>query len=54
MRILKLHGANKLLFGTDAPWNPADREINSIRSLPISQEEQEAIFHGNARKLLGI
>lgn len=54
MRILKLHGADKLLFGTDAPWNPADREINSICSLPISQEEKEAIFHGNAQKLLGI
>lgn len=54
MRILKLHGAEKLLFGTDAPWNPADREINSIRSLPITEAEKEAIFCGNARKLLGI
>ena len=29
-------------------------QINAIRSLPISEAEKEAIFCGNARKLLGI
>jgi len=54
VRIIKNHGADKILFGSDSPWSRADREIAAIRALDISDEDKEKIFSGNAKRLLGI
>lgn len=54
MRIVKSHGADKILFGSDSPWSKADYELECIRSLPLTDEERELILSGNARRLLGI
>ena len=53
-RIIKNHGADRILFGTDIPWHPADKERSLIQSLGISDDEKELIFHKNAERLLGI
>ena len=53
LRIIKNHGADKLLFATDSPWSRADEEIAYIKSLPITEEEKEKIFSLNAKGLLG-
>ena len=54
LRIIKAQGADKVLFGSDAPWdNPMD-EINMINRLPLSDEERELIFYKNAEKLIGV
>lgn len=54
LRIIQAHGADKILFGSDCPWdNPAD-EINMINVLPLSEDDREKIFFRNARKLLGL
>ena len=55
--LLKIHGPNHILFGTDWPWFEHAREIPVICSLleeaGYSQSEQEAVFGENARKLFG-
>ncbi|MDD4160341.1 MAG: amidohydrolase family protein [Synergistaceae bacterium] len=52
--IIKKHGAERILFGSDYPWHLPSMEISLIRSLDISEEEKEMILGGNARQLLGI
>ncbi len=52
--IFDKHGADKILFGTDAPWHNAQMELRLINSLEISEEDKEKIFFKNAKKLLEI
>ena len=54
MRIVRAHGADKVLFASDSPWSDAGKEIANIEAMPLSAEEKEAVFAGNAKKLLGI
>ena len=54
LRIVNAHGKDKILFGSDAPWSSAGREIESIRNMPLSQEQRDNIFYKNAAKLLGL
>lgn len=51
-RIIRNHGADRILYGSDAPWSRPELEINLIRSLDISQAEKQAILGDNARRLL--
>jgi len=53
LRIVKAHGADKILFGSDSPWSKADEEIRTLRSLPLTEEEKQLILHKNAERLLG-
>ena len=54
LRIIRKQGAHKVLFGSDCPWDEPANEIAMIQRLPITDEEKELIFHGNAERLLGI
>ncbi|MCL1798732.1 MAG: amidohydrolase family protein [Eggerthellaceae bacterium] len=54
LRIVKNHGADKILFASDSPWSCADKEIERLRALPLSQEEKDAILGENAQRILGI
>ena len=54
LRIVRAHGADKVLFASDSPWSDAGKEIANIEAMPLSAEEKEAVFAGNAKKLLGI
>ena len=54
LRIVKAHGADKILFASDTPWSNAGDEIASIKALPLSSEEKELIFSENARRVLKI
>lgn len=47
-------GADRLLFGTDSPWEDQAAEVARIRALPILEQEKAAILGGNAEKLLRI
>ena len=53
-KIIRTHGADKILFGSDFPWHLPSQEIELIDSLNISSEEKELILGGNAQRLLGI
>lgn len=47
---LEVLGADRLLFGTDSPPadEPLERAVAAVRQLPISSDEKEQIFSGNA------
>jgi len=54
LRIVEKHGADKILFGSDAPWSNAGDEIGRLRSQPLPEEAVDAILGCNAARLLGI
>ena len=54
LRIVKAHGSEKILFGTDSPWSDSGKERKTLLSLPLSDEEKENILHKNAERLLRI
>ena len=51
-RIIQKHGADKILFATDCPWESACDAINKIEQLSISDDDKEKIFYRNAALLL--
>lgn len=52
--IVRKHGAERLLFGSDYPWHLPSRELELIRSLDIPEGEKALILGGNTRRLLGL
>ena len=54
MKVIRSHGASRILFATDSPWQSQRRCRERLASLPISKAEFEAISYGNAAKILGI
>jgi predicted TIM-barrel fold metal-dependent hydrolase len=54
MRIVKKHGADKILFASDSPWSNAKTEIEHLRKMPLEGRAADAILGGNAMRLLGL
>jgi predicted TIM-barrel fold metal-dependent hydrolase len=54
LRIVKNHGADKILFASDSPWSEAKTEIEHLKALPLAEHEKELIFSGNAKRILNI
>lgn len=52
--IIKAHGADKVLFGSDAPWEDPAKTLDFLRSLSIDPEDLKKICGTNAAGLLGI
>lgn len=52
MRMVRIFGADRILFGTDSPWTDQEENVRLIRALSLTVEEQAAILGGNAEKLL--
>jgi predicted TIM-barrel fold metal-dependent hydrolase len=52
--IVKAHGADKILFGTDFPWERASNVRKTLESAVTDKKALEKIFHENAEKLLNI
>lgn len=53
IKLIRAHGPDKFLFGSDCPWQDPGDTARFIRSLGLSQKEQDAIFYENAVRLLG-
>ena len=53
LEILNSHSSDRLLFGTDTPWSEVKREIEFIKSAPISDELRNKILFKNAENLFG-
>jgi predicted TIM-barrel fold metal-dependent hydrolase len=54
LRIVRNHGADKILFGTDCPWSDAKKEIALLKQSELTEAEKELIFSGNAKRILGL
>jgi len=51
-QLIKAHGVQKILFGTDSPWRDQAKEISFIRSLNLSSSEINGILGENASRIL--
>lgn len=55
VRVIRNHGADKILFATDSPWNGQKEYIDRFKSLNgLSDTEKEMILGQNAEKLLNL
>jgi predicted TIM-barrel fold metal-dependent hydrolase len=54
MKIVKKHGVDKILYGTDSPWGDHKMMLDKFMTLPFTKEEQDKILYQNAKKLLRI
>lgn len=53
-RMVRKHGADKVLFATDCPWAHQDECVKVLKNAPLTDWEKELIFSGNAKKLLNL
>lgn len=55
IRIIKNHGADKILFASDSPWNSQKVYVERFKALSgLSDTEKEMILGTNAAKLLNL
>ena len=52
VRMVRTHGADKILFATDSPWTGQKQQVELFLDLPFDENEREIILHKNAKKLL--
>lgn len=50
-RIIKKHGADKILFGTDSPWYDQSKALRAFNEVEIADEERKLILGENAMRL---
>lgn len=54
VRIVKNHGADRVVFATDSPWGSQKESLEWIRGMDFTEEELERIVYRNAEELLGL
>lgn len=54
IRIVSNHGADRILFATDSPWDDQGLTYNHLMKLDFTEEERERILYRNALELLGM
>lgn len=52
--LIRIYGAERILFGSDYPmWNPKF-ELNRFMGLGLTDEENQLILQDNAKRILGL
>ena len=51
LRLVRRHGADRVLFGSDAPWQDQTAALAAFRRLALTPAEQRAILWDNADRL---
>lgn len=54
VRMVRNHGADKILFATDSPWAGQKEYVDYFLSLSMTEEEQKNILYDNAKRLLNL
>ena len=54
VKIVRKHGVDKILYGTDSPWGDHKMMLDKFMTLPFTKEEQDKILYQNAKELLRI
>jgi predicted TIM-barrel fold metal-dependent hydrolase len=52
--LVRAHGLERVLFGSDGPWTDPGAEIAHLRSLGFSSSDLDGLLGGNAEELLGL
>jgi len=53
IRFVNAFGADRILFGSDSPWEAQSKGIDIINKLPLDNESKRLILGGNAQRLFG-
>lgn len=53
-RIIRNHGIDRVIYGTDSPWQSLESGIADIEALPFDEADKDKIFWGNANKIFGL
>lgn len=53
-RIVAKHGADRILFASDSPWEDQALSLRRVRRIGFAPDVEAAILGGNAQRLLGI
>ncbi len=53
LRLVRKHGADRILFATDCPWSEQADYVSRIEKMGLSENEKAQIFSENALQLLG-
>ena len=53
-RIVRNHGSEKILFGSDMPWQAPSESIEFLNSIDLSQDELDNIYYKNAARILNL
>ncbi|HCG36032.1 MAG TPA: hypothetical protein DER23_06785 [Clostridiales bacterium] len=54
LNLIRRHGSDRIVFGSDYPWDGCGNEVKLIQALPLPEEEKEKILGGNAKRLLNL
>ncbi len=54
LRIIRSHGPERILFGSDSPWESPAHTLEGLVRLGLADEEMHLITHANAAALLGL
>lgn len=54
LRIVRNHGADKIVFATDSPWSDQKLAVDNIMSMGFDEDTERMILGENARKILNI
>ena len=54
IRMVRNHGTEKILFGSDSPWSGQQMDLDYLRKLGFAKEELEQILWKNGARLLGL
>lgn len=53
VRLIRAHGAERILFATDCPWSDQKESLEHFRAMTgLSEHEKSLILYQNARRLL--
>jgi len=52
LRMVRNHGVEKILFGSDSPWGEQTQFVETFHKIPLTQDEREQIAWKNAYNLL--
>ena len=54
IRVIETWPADRIVFGTDYPWNRQRRLVEWVKAHRADEAEREKIFHLNAERILGL
>ena len=52
--LIKEHGIDKILFGSDLPWDDQTGQVAMIHKLSLTREDRGKILYHNAQDVLGL